>query len=120
MKSHLADLGLRIGERFLYEYDLGDRWCHDIRVEAILPVEPARRYPMCIGGARSAPPDGCGGPWAFVELEADPERRIGEALGDRYEELEELCRWLQVDRFDRRAATRRSWLRSAASRTSTS
>ena len=50
---HLADLGLRVGERFLYEYDFIDRWCHDVRVEAILPVEPARRYPVCTGGRRS-------------------------------------------------------------------
>jgi Plasmid pRiA4b ORF-3-like protein len=63
----LADLGLRVGERFLYEYDFFDGWCHDVRVEAILQVEPARRYPMCTGGARSAPPEGCGGPWAFQE-----------------------------------------------------
>src|SRR6266849_4876438 len=26
----LADLGLRVGERFLYEYDFFDGWCHDI------------------------------------------------------------------------------------------
>jgi hypothetical protein len=93
-------------------------------VEAILPVEPARRYPVCTGGRRSAPPEGCGGPWAFLErrqhysplrlfellaelLEADPNERVREVLGDRYEELEELCRWLRVDRFDRRAANQR-------------
>src|SRR5207244_8878495 len=58
---HLVDLGLRAGERFLYEYDLGDRWCRDIRVEAMLPVEPGRCYPVCTGGRRSAPPEGCGG-----------------------------------------------------------
>ncbi len=29
----LVDLGLRVGERFLYEYDFMDRWCHDVRVE---------------------------------------------------------------------------------------
>jgi hypothetical protein len=62
-----------------------------------------------------------GGPWAFLErrqssplrlvgllaelLEAD--QRVREVLGDRYEELEELCRWLRLDRFDRRAANRR-------------
>jgi hypothetical protein len=64
------------------------------------------------------------GPWAFQEqrqnhspvrlielmaelLEADPNERVREVLGDRYEELEELCRWLRLDRFDRRAANRR-------------
>jgi hypothetical protein len=40
-------------------------------------------------------------------LEADPDRRVREVLGDRYEELEELCCWLKLDRFDRRAANRR-------------
>jgi hypothetical protein len=63
----LADLCLRVAEQFLYEYDLGDRWCHAMRVEAILPVEPGRRYPVCTAGRRSAPPEGCGGPWAFLE-----------------------------------------------------
>jgi len=36
-----------------------------------------------------------------------PVQRVPEVLGDRYEELEELCRWMQVDRFDRHAANRR-------------
>jgi hypothetical protein len=119
----LVDLGLRVGERFLCEYDFFDGWCHDVRVEAIPPVEPARRYPVCTGGRRSAL-EGCGGAWAFQELrqhysplrliellaellEADPDQRVREVLGDRYGELEELCRWMQVDRFDRRAANRR-------------
>jgi pRiA4b ORF-3-like protein len=35
----LADLGLRAGERFLYEYDFPDGWEHDVRMEQILPVE---------------------------------------------------------------------------------
>jgi hypothetical protein len=122
-EARLVDLGLRVSERFLCEYDFFDGWCHDVRVEAILPVERGRRYPVCTGGRRSTPPEGCGGPWAFLErrqqysplrlfellaelLEADPEQR-GEVIGDRFGELEELCRWMQVDRFDRRAANRR-------------
>src|SRR5919199_183137 len=32
----LADLGLRVRERFLYEYDFTDGWQHDVRLEQIL------------------------------------------------------------------------------------
>jgi hypothetical protein len=39
----VAELGLRVTERFVYDYDLGDLWRHDIRVEQI----PRRR-----GGAQ--------------------------------------------------------------------
>jgi Plasmid pRiA4b ORF-3-like protein len=65
---HLANLGLRVRERFLYEYDFTDGWEHDVRVEQILPIEPGRSYPVCSGGRRAAPPEDCGGPWAFLEL----------------------------------------------------
>jgi Plasmid pRiA4b ORF-3-like protein len=39
-----------------------------VRLEQILPIEPGRYYPVCIGGRRAAPPEDCGGPWAFLEL----------------------------------------------------
>jgi len=64
----LVDLGLRVRERFLYEYDFTDGWQHDVRVEQILPLEPGWCYPVCRGGRRAAPPEDCGGPWAFLEL----------------------------------------------------
>ena len=116
----LADLGLRVGERFVYEYDFTDGWQHDLRVERVLPLEPLRRYPVCIGGRRAVPPEDCGGSWAFHELRqrysiisiADQlmelvERRLvigGEAfVHDHYEDVMRLLRWLEIDRFDRRA-----------------
>jgi len=122
----LCDLGLRVGERFRYEYDFTDYWLHDIRLEAILKALPGCRYPVLTGGRRSAPPENCGGAWAFLALreqragapikllsmfgellDADPGRqRIDELLGDRYQEFLELCRWTLIDRFDRRAANR--------------
>jgi hypothetical protein len=64
----LADLRLRVGERFLYEYDFTDGWQHDVRVEQILPLDPRQHYPVCVGGQRAIPPEDCGGPWAFLEL----------------------------------------------------
>lgn len=122
----LCDLGLRLGERFRYEYDFTDYWVHDIRLEAILEARAERRYPVLTGGRRSAPPENCGGARAFLELrqqhagapikllrmfgellDADPSRRIDELLGDRYCEFLKLCRWTLIDRFDRRAANRR-------------
>jgi hypothetical protein len=132
----LADLGLRVRERFLYEYDFTDGWQHDVRVEQILPIEPGRSYPVCIGGRRAAPPEDCGGPWAFLELRqhysafriaqrllellkpitvADDRRgddddgagnEHDDDVHDHYEELAHLLRWLKIDRFDRRAANR--------------
>src|SRR5438876_12170265 len=36
----LADFELRVGERFLYEYDFTDSCEHDVRVELLLPFEP--------------------------------------------------------------------------------
>ena len=61
----IGDLKLRRMERFTYEYDFG--WIHDIRIEATLPIDPAKRYPVCVAGKCSAPPEDCGGPGAFME-----------------------------------------------------
>jgi len=52
----LSDFCFREQEKFLYEYDFGDSWQHQIRVEAIVSSEPNLDYPICIGGKRSAQP----------------------------------------------------------------
>jgi Plasmid pRiA4b ORF-3-like protein len=62
----LAFLGLRVRERFLYEYDFTDGWQHDVRVEQILPLEPGRHSPVCIGGRRAGPPEDCGHSWSYA------------------------------------------------------
>ena len=73
---------------------------------------------------RAVPPEDCGGPWAFLELRqrysivsiADQlmelvERRLvigGEAfVHDHHEDVIRLLRWLEIDRFDRRAVNLR-------------
>ena len=62
-KVKLADLGWRLKERFLYQYDFGDNWEHQIRVEAILTAESTASQPVCISGKRACPPEDCGGAW---------------------------------------------------------
>jgi hypothetical protein len=114
---HLADFHFRLCERFLYEYDFGDGWQHEIRLEKRLPLDPTKTYPCCIGGARKAPPEDCGGPWAFMGLAQQYSLLyIGQRLleimeeGSREEcreELSEFLYWLAVNQFDRRAVNRR-------------
>lgn len=62
----LCDFKYRINERFLYEYDFGDCWQHEVRVEERLALKDQRLYPSCIGGKRRVPPEDCGGPLAFM------------------------------------------------------
>jgi hypothetical protein len=64
----LAVFQLRARERFFYEYDFYDHWVHEIRVEQILPLDSTETYPLCTGGARAAPPEDCGGAWAYLQL----------------------------------------------------
>src|SRR5262249_18332978 len=65
-RIRLADCCFRLRERFLYQYDFRDNWQHDIRVEQIVAADPKRRYPVCIGGKRAAPPEECGGAEVYL------------------------------------------------------
>src|SRR5687768_15790980 len=55
----LSDFRLRAGERFVYEYDMGDFWQHDLRLEHVRPLDPKKTYPVCIAGAGDCPPEDC-------------------------------------------------------------
>ena len=127
----LADFRLRPRERFAYVYDFGAWWQHDIRLEQVLPRNPASAYPACTGGGRACPPEGCGGPGGYrarlreraslaalddLALIAEAVRRFLEQ-GDRGtpDERETLAAALErakerdrldPDRFDRRAVNR--------------
>lgn len=124
-RVRLADFAFRRGERFAYQYDFGDNWCHDLRIEQILPLDPTHIYPLCVGGARAAPPEDCGGPWAYLDLRqrnhpAVVAERLATILGavldaddpaavidDHRAEMGALVRWAAADRFDRRRVNRR-------------
>ena len=47
--------------KFLYEYDFGDSWDHELLVEKVLLSEAEKRYPVCLTGKRACPPEDCGG-----------------------------------------------------------
>ena len=62
----LSDFHFQPDESFIYEYDLGNRWIHDIRMESTLLFDTNKHYPCCIGGKRAAPPEDCGGPTVYM------------------------------------------------------
>jgi hypothetical protein len=91
------------GSRFMYEYDFGDGWEHDVKVGKILSPEPKVRYPMCIAGERACPPEDCGGVWGYEELL--------EIIQDpNHEEHEDMIDWLggefDPEAFDLEAVNR--------------
>src|SRR5258708_38702191 len=65
-KVLLSQFGFRVNERFLYEYDFGDLWQHQIRFEGIQPIREKKIYPVCVGGACASPPEDCGGAGASM------------------------------------------------------
>jgi hypothetical protein len=64
----LADFRLRKGEKFVYEYDMGDLWQHDVRLEQTVPFDERASYPVCSAGGGDCPPEDCGGPPGYAEF----------------------------------------------------
>ncbi len=54
--------------KFIYEYDFGDGWEHQIVLEKILALEPEIKYPICITGKRNCPPEDVGGVWGYGDF----------------------------------------------------
>jgi hypothetical protein len=105
--TNLSDLVPKEGKkkfRFVYEYDFGDSWRHEVTFEGRRPAEEAEQCPECVEGARACPPEDCGGPWGYEDFVA--------AITDPgHEQHEELTEWLggpfDPEAFDPKAATRR-------------
>jgi hypothetical protein len=92
--SQVAGSGGKV--RFVYEYDFGDSWHHEIVVEKVLEPEPGVTYPRCTAGARACPPEDCGGIWGYTELLdvlADPD------CSEHSEKLEWLGGGFDPDEF---------------------
>lgn len=67
-KYRLAEIAPTEQSKFIYEYDFGDSWEHEVMVEKILPIDPKMDYPYCVKGKRACPPEDVGGVWGFEEF----------------------------------------------------
>src|SRR6266851_4988187 len=60
-------LGART-KRFLYVYDFGDNWEHEVVVEKIVAGNSGSERPLCLGGKRHRPPEDSGGPPGYLNF----------------------------------------------------
>ncbi|MCD4651048.1 MAG: plasmid pRiA4b ORF-3 family protein [Candidatus Cloacimonetes bacterium] len=59
----LSDFLRKAGNKFIYWYDFGDDWYHEITLKKIQDIDPKQKFPIvCVDGARACPPEDCGGP----------------------------------------------------------
>jgi hypothetical protein len=73
-------------EQFLYVYDFGDNWRHDIVIEGAFDGEADVDYPVFVDGARRGPPDDVGSSDGFMDfLEA--------IIDPAHEEYNRMLEW---------------------------
>ena len=96
-KARLCELAPTVKSKFLYEYDLGDGWEHQVQVVKLGPPAEGIEYPVCLKGKLACPPEDCGGIWGYynmLEVLKDP----------THEEREDLVEWIDgsfdPERFD--------------------
>ena len=120
-RVRLDRFNFRPKERFLYTDNHDDDWQLEIRLEERLPLDEQKSYPICIAGKRAVPLDDDGGPWRFMEFRQkysiwEIGERLLEILDDEdlaenrayyVVEVSNYYRWLNLDRFDRRAVNQR-------------
>ena len=87
-RARLGGIAREEGEAFVYEYDMGDSWRHQVVVEELLVESEDVVRPLCLAGERACPPEDCGGVQGYYEkLEClrDPD----------HEEHEQTKTWIE-------------------------
>jgi hypothetical protein len=73
--------------RFIYEYDFGDSWQHEVVVEDLKRFATGLKFAVCLDGQRACPPEDVGGTYGYAEML--------EALADpEHEEFDNYVSWV--------------------------
>lgn len=65
-KVKLKDIFNAEGQTFMYIYDFGDNWEHEIKLESITPENSLKA--TCLAGKGSCPPEDCGGARRYEKI----------------------------------------------------
>jgi hypothetical protein len=78
---------LREERRFVYDYDFGDGWEHDVIIEELTWSYFGLKFAVCIDGQNACPPEDVGGPGGYSEFL--------DAISDpKHEEHESYLEWV--------------------------
>ncbi len=90
----LKDIISKENEIILYEYDFGDSWLHEIKLEKILTPQLGKTYPNCLAGEHNCPPEDIGGIPGYLDM-------LEVLKNPKHPEYIELTEWLDdEDGFD--------------------
>lgn len=64
----LFQVAPRVRSKFIYTYDMGDSWDHEILVEKTAPFPGGQHCPVCLEGQRACPPEDSGGLWGYYDM----------------------------------------------------
>ncbi len=87
-KTTLTEIFTAEKQKFIYIYDFGDDWIHEITLEKI--TGDASLSCTCLAGKGACPPEDCGGPWGYAGL-----KEIVENPKDA--EYEEMREWMGLE-----------------------
>ena len=86
-----------VGDSVLYEYDLGDSWDHELRLEEVGAAGADDRS-RCTGGAGACPPEDVGGVGGYAEVAGwVRDGRRPDEVPPRFESHEHADSWLPRD-----------------------
>jgi hypothetical protein len=103
--TKISDILPKTGKRFrfVYEYDFGDSWEHEVVFEGCPKAEAGRQYPICLEGERACPPEDVGGVGGYADfLEAIRDKTHEE----RAAMFEWVSGWFDPEEFDPVTATK--------------
>ena len=110
-KATVLEVAPEKGARFIYEYDFGDSWEHEITVEQVV-ASVMGKTAVCVDGAGACPPEDCGGVWGYANLlkvlknPKHPEHKsmkqwVGGSIDPNAFDHAEINRWLSQLKWPR-------------------
>jgi hypothetical protein len=93
---HIDDVLADVGDELLYVCDYGDDWELRIRLESVVDRAPGAVRAVCTGGRRGAPPENCGGIYAYDDAVTEPgveqaDAFDADAVNEVLEATQRLC-----------------------------